>query len=114
MQVEMNTHMLLLLDAAECPVPTLRVNAYPLHDRRMDPMMKSFWNIWEDLGPTTVAVSGRKGQAPIPSSEVLLKSRPSDAAASGALQFDAKDSSNGKQDANISKDRRIEARFGAV
>jgi len=103
MQVEMNSHLLLLLDTAQCPVPRLRVDASMLHETEKDPVMKSFRDVWDEIGSTTVAESGRKGQSPLPSSHVLLKSRPSASAPAGggvrrSVKFDAVDPSNGKQE----------------
>lgn len=77
MQEEMNAHLLLLLDAAGCPVPRLRRAAPLLHENDTTLVMRSFKDIWEDIGPSNVVESGRKGQAPIPTSQVLLKTRPS-------------------------------------
>jgi len=111
MQMEMNSHLLLLLDTAQCPVPRLRVNAPSLHKTENYPVMKSLKDIWEDIGPSNVVESSRKGQSPLPSSHVLLKAKPSVSAQTGSgsgvarrsVRFDAIDSSNGK-DKSFSKD----------
>jgi hypothetical protein len=109
MQEEMNAHLLLLVDAGEVKVPRLRGTAPALHECEKELVMKSFRDIWEDVGPSTVAESSRKGHAHIPSGHGQLKSRRSDAdqgAGSGggrrSFRFDPPNAaSNGKQELHV-------------
>lgn len=72
LQHEMNTHLLLLLDASEGRGPTMSPVARPIHRSDTDVVMMSFDDVWEDLGEVAVAACRRRGHTIIPSGSVML------------------------------------------